>query len=524
MGDPDGAHRPALRRRRGRRLLGLRRVRRRHRHRDRGADQPVPDARQADARQGRHQRRDAAQPDQQPRRLAARLRHRRGRLPADLRRRARTRSSTTTRSRTAARSPTPTSASRTSRASAPSVVPAVLGLPTDVPAVAAGTAAAANVVPSRSRTRGDAPLTITASRSPAATPRRAAARSARASAAGDFPVVGNTLAPRSPRPSRRRRATCVVNVGFKPTQHEHTSVARLTVTSNADDATESVLLVGHEHRRRAPAASAATSRRALAEPDARRAGSFGAFVPATARTYDDGRRGHGRQHRRQRDAVGHRPEHDRPGPPGQRHVRAAAAAAGPRAPTRPTRPAFAPLSKTAGAPTTLLTYTGPTAGADTVTLGFRQAIGADDVLRAGTYSKTLTFTLSTHHAVVTTQGSIPRSAGRQAGAPCYLRSIDAQVVAIARARRCCSPGCGDDKRRRRRRAATPRRPTEADGRARRSRATRRASRTTTARRIEHADGDAERHRGRVPPAAEAGRGRARRDDHADRRPTSASGS
>ena len=42
----------------------------------------------------------------------------------------------------------------------------------------------------------------------------------------------------------------------------------------------------------------------------------------------------------------------------------------------------------------LLTYTGPTT-TDPVTLGFRQAIGATDVLRAGTYSKTLTFTLST---------------------------------------------------------------------------------------------------------------------------------
>ena len=33
-----------------------------------------------------------------------------------------------------------------------------------------------------------------------------------------------------------------------------------------------------------------------------------------------------------------------------------------------------------------------TAGADAVTLGFRQAIGATEVLRAGSYSKTLRFT------------------------------------------------------------------------------------------------------------------------------------
>ena len=45
-------------------------------------------------------------------------------------------------------------------------------------------------------------------------------------------------------------------------------------------------------------------------------------------------------------------------------------------------------------PTSLLTYNGPVSN-DTPTLGFRQAIGANDALRTGTYSKTLTFTLST---------------------------------------------------------------------------------------------------------------------------------
>ena len=46
------------------------------------------------------------------------------------------------------------------------------------------------------------------------------------------------------------------------------------------------------------------------------------------------------------------------------------------------------------APTSLLTYTGPTSN-DTVTLNFRQTIGRTEALRTGTYSKTLTFTLST---------------------------------------------------------------------------------------------------------------------------------
>ena len=55
--------------------------------------------------------------------------------------------------------------------------------------------------------------------------------------------------------------------------------------------------------------------------------------------------------------------------------------------------AFAPLGD-ASAPTTLLTYGGPVSN-DPVTLGFKQSIGAADALRTGTYSKTLTFTLST---------------------------------------------------------------------------------------------------------------------------------
>jgi hypothetical protein len=46
------------------------------------------------------------------------------------------------------------------------------------------------------------------------------------------------------------------------------------------------------------------------------------------------------------------------------------------------------------APTTLLTYGGPISN-DAVTLGFSQLINANDALRTGTYSKTLTFTLST---------------------------------------------------------------------------------------------------------------------------------
>ena len=46
------------------------------------------------------------------------------------------------------------------------------------------------------------------------------------------------------------------------------------------------------------------------------------------------------------------------------------------------------------APTPLLSYAGPISN-DPVTVSFQQHIGATDALRTGTYSKTLTFTLST---------------------------------------------------------------------------------------------------------------------------------
>jgi sucrose-6-phosphate hydrolase SacC (GH32 family) len=55
--------------------------------------------------------------------------------------------------------------------------------------------------------------------------------------------------------------------------------------------------------------------------------------------------------------------------------------------------AFAPIGGSAN-PTALLTYAAPVSS-DAVTVGFKQTIGAADALRTGSYSKTLTFTLST---------------------------------------------------------------------------------------------------------------------------------
>jgi hypothetical protein len=53
--------------------------------------------------------------------------------------------------------------------------------------------------------------------------------------------------------------------------------------------------------------------------------------------------------------------------------------------------AYAPVG---GSPTPLLAYGSPVSN-DTATIAFKQTIGANDALRTGTYSKNLTFTLST---------------------------------------------------------------------------------------------------------------------------------
>ena len=52
------------------------------------------------------------------------------------------------------------------------------------------------------------------------------------------------------------------------------------------------------------------------------------------------------------------------------------------------------LAPVTGSPAPLLAYSGPVSH-DPVTIGFQQSIGATDALRTGSYSKTLTFTLST---------------------------------------------------------------------------------------------------------------------------------
>ena len=87
------------------------------------------------------------------------------------------------------------------------------------------------------------------------------------------------------------------------------------------------------------------------------------------------------------------PDPTAPGQPRQRRVHARAAVRAAATSPAGTGAALAAVGGSAS-PTSLLTYAGPVSN-DPVAVAFKQAIGANDALRTGTYSKTLTFTLST---------------------------------------------------------------------------------------------------------------------------------
>jgi hypothetical protein len=233
---------------------------------------------------------------------------------------------------------------------------------------------------------GDAPLTITNGTV------QAEADDGGATTAADFAVVSQScwgtgttaLAP---------GGTCTVNVGFKPSRTNYTSVARLQFTSNSDDAVERVLLAGKSSGDAiASVGGNVPSMLALSLPT--QGGSFGTFQPAVARSYETAVASTvtstaGDATLAVTDTSTSFPGHLVNGAfalPSPLNVRAINS-------TNPTQ-AFAPLAEATGTATTLLTYAGPVNG-DAVTIGFRQAIGAGDVLRSGGYSKTLTFTLST---------------------------------------------------------------------------------------------------------------------------------
>jgi hypothetical protein len=270
------------------------------------------------------------------------------------------------------------------------VKPAVLGLTTTFPSVAANTPAAANSQPVTITNKGDAPLSITNIQLANSSNQNAANAQRTDERPGDFALLSNTCVGATV----VKNGTCVVNVGFKPTATNTTSVTRLVVTSNADNGTEHIYLVGKSTGDTTGSIGGDVPS-ALALSLGNTAASFGTFQPATARTYDTALAASVVSTAGNATLSVTDPSATAPGHlvNGTFSLSQPLQVSGSNA-ANPTG-AFAPLSETAGAATTLVTYNGPTAGADAVTIGLRQAIPANEVLRAGTYSKTLTFTLST---------------------------------------------------------------------------------------------------------------------------------
>ena len=215
------------------------------------------------------------------------------------------------------------------------------------PSVAAGTAAADNVVPVVLQNTGDAPLTITALAIQAdaldvGSANDFAIVSQNCTAAGGGPLAASTLVADDPATAADEtayatpRGTCTVNVGFKPTRSGYQSVARLQVTSGSDAATESIPLSGLSTN--SAIGSVGGTVASMLSLTLGSTPSFGAFVPAVARTYDAARHGDRGQHRRRRDAVGLGCRHRQPGQARQRRVRSGLAADGPRDQRRADQP------------------------------------------------------------------------------------------------------------------------------------------------------------------------------------------
>ena len=188
-------------------------------------------------------------------------------------------------------------------------------------------------------------------------------------------------------------ATCIVNVGFKPTVTNKTSTARVRLTSTGDDAPEYFCVVGTSTG--AALGGIGGSVRLRAGADAGYGPSFGSFVPATARTYDTAMSASVVSTAGDAILSVTDPSSTATGKlvNGEFSLAQPLQVRGNNAANTGT--AFSPLSTTPGGAVALLLYTAPTAGADPVTIAFRQAIGANDVLRSGNYSKTLTFTVAT---------------------------------------------------------------------------------------------------------------------------------
>jgi sugar phosphate isomerase/epimerase len=276
----------------------------------------------------------------------------------------------------------------------PSVVGTLHAKPPVFNSVPANTPGTSNVTPVVVQNTGDSPLTINTGNNAVqiqalGTPNDTA----------DFQIVsqncsGATLPAGNPNVSPALpRGTCVVNVGFRPSKTNYTSVARLQFASTSDSATESVLLAARSTGDALSTVGGDVP--SVLQLSVSPSTSFGTFVPNLTQAYTTALSATalattGNAELAVSDASTTAPGHLVNGAfslPSALGARALALG-------DPTSTPYTSLSETAATPVTLKSWSSPIA-ATALTVGLRQQIAASDVLRAGTYSKTLTFTLST---------------------------------------------------------------------------------------------------------------------------------
>ena len=121
--------------------------------------------------------------------------------------------------------------------------------------------------------------------------------------------------------------------------------------------------------------------------------NLGAFIPGVGRDYQTSVPPTVTSSAGDAALTRRRPERDRDRPPRQRTFSLAQPLQARALNAANQSTVFAPVTGT-NTPLTLLTYSGPVS-VDQVTIGLKQTIGANESLRTGPYTKTLTFTLST---------------------------------------------------------------------------------------------------------------------------------
>ncbi|MDA0184587.1 sugar phosphate isomerase/epimerase [Solirubrobacter phytolaccae] len=257
--------------------------------------------------------------------------------------------------------------------------------------VATAAASTAASVPVKVENLGDAALNITAVSIAAQTGEPTGGNGS----TGDFTITSNTCTTGAIPAAvvGQEASSCTVFVRFNPRRAYTTSIARLQFTSNSDAATNSIQLVGTSGQAADPQVVVGGNVTSQLGLDLTGPAALGTFVPGTAADYTSTLLA---------EVTTTTPDAklsvlDNSATAAGHLVNGTAVLRSPlklRATNATqTSAAFTALSETTGTPLDLLSYTAPTTR-DRVSIGIQQSIGATETLLRGTYSKTLTFSVS----------------------------------------------------------------------------------------------------------------------------------